>query len=265
MNKSITSRKWFYPLIFVGLAIISMLPAYTQIPYDPRSTQDVIISILSVSTSPYHAWGWVFHIAFLLLIVWIGLHRRSSGRVLASYMGINYLIIAAVQTNAFTEKYGFALQTGALISGVLLGILWLFVAVKGTSPAPLTNAPHWRWLLLPLALTVFWSPVRITGTLIQPNFDPLLLLTSPDFGLTYCFATPIFLFLLILFYPNVNYFAFRVTALNGLIYGLLNLTHWFNPNTVWMGVMHLPLLLISVIALLLPRPITRIESNQIAP
>ncbi|MCP5191404.1 MAG: hypothetical protein H6988_13590, partial [Pseudomonadales bacterium] len=79
------------------------------------------------------------------------------------------------------------------------------------------------------------------------------LLTSPDYGLTYCFVTPLFLFLLILFYPTVDEFAFRVTAFNGLLYGIYNLSHWFNPELVMMGVMHLPLLVLSLVALLLPR------------
>ncbi|HVP20926.1 MAG TPA: hypothetical protein VMS73_03595 [Anaerolineaceae bacterium] len=37
--------------------------------------------------------------------------------------------------------------------------------------------------------------------------------------------TPLFFFLLILVYPKVDSFAFRVTAFNGLLYGLFNLTH----------------------------------------
>lgn len=83
-------------------------------------------------------------------------------------------------------------------------------------------------------------------------FYPLLLLTSPDFGLAYCFATPVFMFLLILFYPNVNAFAFRISAFIGLLYGLFNLSHCFHPGMAWMGALHLPLLVISAVALFLP-------------
>jgi hypothetical protein len=46
----------------------------------------------------------------------------------------------------------------------------------------------------------------------------------------------------------VDRFALRVTAFNGLLYGLYNLTHWFNPDRVWMGVMHVPLLVLSSVA-----------------
>jgi drug/metabolite transporter superfamily protein YnfA len=229
-----------------------MLPPITQIPYDSRNTQDVITSILMVSVLPYRSWGWAFHVATVAVIVLALLHPTVAGRVMAAYFGVNYLLIAALQTNALTEKYGFAVQTGALIATALLGLRWLWVAWRDKLQASFRAVPAWRWILFPLALLVFWSPIALQGNKVVPNFDPLLLLTSPDYGLAYCFVTPVFLFLLILFYPSVDVLAFRATAFNGLLYGLYNLTHWFNPDMVWMGAMHVPLLVISLGALLMP-------------
>lgn len=51
--------------------------------------------------------------------------------------------------------------------------------------------------------------------------------------------------------------AFRVTAFNGLIYGFLNLTHWFAPGMIWMGVLHIPLLVIPLTALILSYRVSR--------
>jgi hypothetical protein len=250
--EKLTERKWFYPLVYVLLLIISMLPLITEIPYDPRDTQDVIINILMVSINPYRAWGWVFRVATLALVGLAAFRPQNAGRVVAAYFGINYLLIAALQTNAVTEKYGFALHTGAMVASAMLGIIWLVVAWRRKLVASFREVPAWRYLLLPLALLVFWSPLRVEGTAVMPDFNLLYLLTSPDYGLTYCFMTPVFLFLLILFYPKVDGFAFRVTAFNGLLYGLFNLTHWFSPDTRWLGVLHLPLLIIPLVALLLP-------------
>jgi hypothetical protein len=249
--RNLTSRRWFYPVIFALLLIIAMLPPVTQVPYDQRNTQDVIINILMVPILPYRSWGWVFHVATLAVVVLAVFRPQVAGRVMAAYFGVNYLLIAALQTNAVTERYGFAVQTGALVATALLGVLWLRVAWRDGLRASFEDVPAWRWSLLPLALLVFWSPVALEGDMVVPNFDPWLLLTSADYGLTYCFVTPVFLFLLILFYPGVDTFAFRVTAFNGLMYGLLNLTHWFNPDLVWMGVMHIPLLVIPLVALVL--------------
>ncbi len=255
------SKKWHLPLSYIVLVLISVLPPITQAPYNPRNTQDVIFSILSIAVQPYQAWGWVFHVATLFLVLFILWRPEKAGRVLAGYMGVNYMIIAALQTHATTVKYGFALQTGALVGTLVIGITWLVVAIKDGLRLSLNNVPRWSFLLLPLVLLVFWSPVKMQAGAILPNFDPRLLLTSVDYGLSYCFVTPLFLFLLTLFSNNFTTFAFRISAFNGLLYGIFNLTHWFNPNTVWMGVMHLPLLILSIVALALPY-LTRITREK---
>jgi hypothetical protein len=248
-GKDLTSRKWFYPVIYGALVVLSMLPPITEVAYDPRDTQDVIASILMAALAPYQSWGWAFHVATLALIALAIVRPQVAGRVLAAAMGVNYLLISALQSNAMTEKYGLAVQTGALVATALLGMLWLWVAWRDGLHVSFAGIPVWRWTLLPLALLVFWSPIGLEGSKVVPNLNPVLLLTSADYGLAYCFATPVYLFLLILFYPRVDRFAFRVTAFNGLLYGLYNLTHWFDPDRVWMGVMHVPLLVVSLVAL----------------
>ncbi len=217
-----------YPLVYFLLAFISFLPLYTERPYDPRQTQSVIFEILQVATQPYTAWGRVFHILTLAVIglsIW---KPAFGGRAIATYFGLNYLAIAAVQTSGVTPSYGFAVHTGALVADVLLGLLWLWVAWKDRLHLSFKDAPRWRWLLLPFALLVFWSP---------------------DYGLAYCLMTQVFVFLLILAWPQVDGFAFRVTAFNGLLYALFNLSHWAVPERIWLGVMHLPLLVMPMVAL----------------
>ncbi len=249
----LTERKWFYPLVYFLLVFISFLPLYTERPYDPRQTQQVILEILQVATQPYAAWGWVFHVLTLAAIGLALWKPQAGGRLLAAYFGLNYLVIAAVQTRGVTASYGFAVHTGALVADVLLGLLWLWVAWKGGLRMDWQAIPRWRWLLLPLALLTFWSPIGREGSRFVFDFDPLLLLTSPDYGLAYCFLTPVLLFLLILAWPQVDGFALRVTAFNAVLYGLFNQSAWASPDTAVMAVMHLPLLLLGLVALFLPR------------
>jgi hypothetical protein len=258
----LTSRKWFYPLVFFFLIVLSMWPPYTQIPYDPRNTQQVIMEILQVSILPYASWGWVLHLGTLVVIGLAIWKPGIGGRMMAAYFGLNYLLIAALQTNTTTTHYGFAVQTGALIASGLLGLLWLWVAWKDGLQISLKGIPAWRWFLLPLALLVFWSPIGMQGSRVVFDFNPRLLFTSPDYGLAYCFMTPVFLFLLILGYPKVDGFAFRVTAFNALLYGLFNLTHWFDPDRVVMGMMHLPMSLLDLLSLVMLRfsPCTNLQT-----
>ena len=250
-------RRWLYPIVYLLFVVICFLPVYAEKPYAPQDTQDVILNLLRVSIEPYKQFGPVFHIATLLIVALIVVFGNKMGRILAAYMGLDYLIIAIAQTMGMTEKYGFVIQTGSLITSVLLGITWIVVAVRGTLEPSYKNVPSLRYLLLPLALLAFWSPYN--GE-VQPYFNPVLLITSPDYGLTFCMTTPVFLFLLVLFYPKINAFAYRVTAFNGLLYGLLNMTHFFSPQLRWMGILHLPLLIISLCALLLPRASARARS-----
>ncbi|MDW8396784.1 MAG: hypothetical protein RMM31_11135, partial [Anaerolineae bacterium] len=242
-------RRWFYPLVFTLLVVIAFLPLYTERPYDPRDTQAVITAILMRSIQPYAAFGWTFHVLTIALLG-LALARPSlGGRALAAYFGLNHWIIAVLQTSAYTETYGFAVHTGALVACVLLGAVWLWVAVRGEFTLSLSASPRWRWGLLPLAMLAFWSPVAVEDGRAQPDFSPHLLLTSPEYGLAYCFVTPVLLFLAILAYPRVNRFALRVTAFNGLIYGVFNLRYWASPELEWMGVLHLPLLVLPLVAL----------------
>jgi len=242
-------HKWLYPVVYLLFVIITFLPLYAEIPYEPQNTQDVILSLLMVSIAPYKHLGLVFHVATLLIVALIAVFEERMGGILAAYIGIDYLVIAFAQAMGTTEKYGFVVHTGAFVASLVLGITWLVVAVRGTLKPSFRNIPPLRYLLLPLALLVFWSPLNDE---VQPYFDPVLLITSPDYGLTFCFTTPVFLFLLVLFYPKVDDFAYRITAFNGLLYGLFNLTHFFNPQLRWLGTLHLPLLVISLCALMLP-------------
>ena len=243
-------QRWLYPVVYSLFVIINFLPLYTQKPYAPQDTQDVILNLLMVSIDPYEQLGPVFHIATLLIAALIAVFEEKMGRILAAYMGINYLVIAFAQAMGTTEKYGFVIHTGSLITSILLGIAWVVAAFRGSLKPSYRVVPWWWYLLLPFALLAFWAPYNSE---VLPYFDPVLLITSPDYGLTFCFTTPVFLLLLILFYPKVGAFAYRITAFNGLLYGLFNVMHLFDPQLRWMGVLHIPLIVISLCALILPK------------
>ena len=245
-------RKWLFPVVCVLCVLISAIPPYAEKPFAPQDAQDVVISLLMVSVNPYRHLAPLFHIGTLLIVLLIAVFRKKMGRVLAAYVGLNYLVIALLPTMGTTEEYGFVIHWGALIMCVLLGLGWVVVAIRSQLEASCGNAPRFWYVFLPLAVLAFWSPYDVHGAQVKPCFDPALLLTSPDYGLTFCLTTPVLLFLFVLFYPEVNNLVYRSTAFNGVLYGLFNMTHFFDPKLCWMGVLHLPLLLISLYALILP-------------
>jgi hypothetical protein len=252
-SQVVKPRKWLYPVLYIAFIIISMLPLYTEKQYAPQDTQDVIIKLLMVVTTPFKAYAQIFHVLTLLMVALIAWRPAKMGRILAGYMGVNYLVLALVQTMGATAKYGFVVHTGGMALYVVLGLVWLIVAFRNELQVSFRSIPWQYFILLPLVLLAFWAPYTISVSGVRPDFSPVLLLTSPDYGLTFCFTTPYFLFMLILSYPHVNMLAYRITAFNGLIYAVFNLSHWFNPELRWMGVLHLPLLILSLYALILPQ------------
>ena len=50
---------------------------------------------------------------------------------------------------------------------------------------------------------------------------------------------------------------YRITAIIGVIIGLYNMMNFFNPHTVWLGVVHVPLLTISLYCAILSYKVNR--------
>lgn len=248
VNAAPRAKTWHLVAVLVALFLVNLIPPYAERPYAPEDTQSVVIELLMVSVTPFERLAVVLHLATLLIVALIALNRGRMGQVLAGYMGLNYLLIGAIQSMGRTASYGFVVHSGELATCAVLGLSWLTVASRNGLQASFKGVPAWRWALLPLALLAFWSPADALG---RPDLSPLLLLTSPGYGLTLCFTTPVFLFLLILLHPNVSRIAFLATAFTGLLYGLLNMTHFAFPERRWMGVLHLPLLVLATVALVL--------------
>lgn len=180
---------WKYTLVYIFLFLINMLPMITEKPYQPQDTQDVIINLLMVSILPYQAYGPIFHIATLLLVFAILWKPGRLGRLMAGYIGFNYIVIAVAQTMGQTEKYGFVIHLSALLTMLILGLTWLAVAFRNDIQPIFKKPSLFEYGLIALALLAFWGPYNEVDGTILPHFNPLLLLTGPDYGLTSLCAT----------------------------------------------------------------------------
>jgi hypothetical protein len=74
-----------------------------------------------------------------------------------------------------------------------------------------------------------------------------------DAGLTFCMMTPVVLAVLTLFHPTVNPAVLRVSSFVGMLLGAVNMIVWFGLESWgwWMGVLHIPLVVISIYAFVL--------------
>jgi len=254
MKKKIIDRRYLYLCVYLFFILLSFLPPISTRPYDPQEIPDVIFQVLQNAITPnLHWWGWFFHLGTVITILFIAFELRGKETWFSIFFGFNYLVIACVQATARTPDYGSVVLTGTLLMNLLLGLMWISVIGSHKLKVSFRAVPRWKWYLLPFALLVFWSPLKINGSRVIADFSLLKLLASPDYGLSYCFMTPVLLYFLILFHPAVPKFALRVTAFNGILYGIYNLTHWASPDTIWLGVLHIPLLLFSIFGLVLSR------------
>jgi hypothetical protein len=246
----ISERKWFYPLSYFLLIILnSIVPHCTSKGYSWEDSGEVVQSVLSVSLKPYLPLAPIFHIITVGLLIAIWRYGNRVRRIFSLYVGANYIFIALAQGIGTTEKYGLVVMTGGVISFILIGVLWIWEAAMPKNDLTFKKLPPIRYWPVPLAFLAFWFPI---GKDLGPNFDPTLVLTSP-YGLAYCLTTPLIVCLLTLFYPGVNEPVYKITSFVGVIYGLWNMLSLFDPHTRWLGILHFPLLFISIYALVLPR------------
>ena len=133
----------------------------------------------------------------------------------------------------------------------LVATTWTWEVVVGKNDFSRIRQPYWKFFILTVAIFAFWLPISPkTG---GPDFKFLYFLTSGS-ALTFCLMTPVFLAVLIFFYPNVNQITIRVTGLVGTAIGLVNVIPKLilrQYSTWWDGFLHLPLLLLSILGMVL--------------
>jgi hypothetical protein len=239
-------KKWWFYLIILLLFFI--IPSYTQKWASYQETQNVIKEVL---TNPliysFTSLFWVSKALFMLLVLLIIFQGKRMPRAFATIIAVFYTGIAIFQNTAQTSTYGLAIISGNVLLMLIVAASWIIEAINPKSDfAPVKVPPSKLWVL-PLAALAFWFPVDASGS--SPQFT-LANLVSNGSMLTYCMITPVVLAILILFHPRVNQTTMRVTSYVGIMFGVTNEVEWFvlNPSMWWMGIMHIPLITISIYA-----------------
>lgn len=246
----IVTRKWWF---FAIVVVIQFLPPVTSYRYDPSRTSEVIGNILG------HAYaygpGWralypVFDSLAILMLIGVFWVRNRWGRIFAAYAGVSYVIFAFIQNMADIPGQGHGIVTNNVVMFLCVALVWLLEAGAGrTDFQGMIFKPSRSWVIFP-ALMAFWYP--LDWRTFMPDFRLSHLLFGPS-GVTFCLMTPMFLAVLILCYPRSNVVTLRVTGIFGVIIAIYNLMFMVMQmdRLWWYGVLHLPLLLISLYGLVL--------------
>lgn len=252
------TRRWYF-LVF--LVVLQFVPPYTE-RGSVRGEDVGRFIFLVLSKAP----AMTFESLFLpLKLLPIGVFvlalilKRRVFRVLAAISFCYFLFLALFQNMAQTEEYGLSIVTSNVFSVALLAFSWMLEAwVHRTHPRLSLRGTH--LILLAIALFALWYPVDLPS--FRPDFRAGFF--SNPAGLFVCMVIPLYLTMLLWAVPEVNFVTLRVTGYVGAILGFWNALNNFLvfPQLLWWnGVLHLPLLGISLYAVFVsfraePRAIT---------
>ena len=244
-----TTRKIWFFILFI---LISLTPPITKEGYSIKETGIVIFHILRSAfikdLSPVYP---VFKIIPTILIIALILFKNRVRRIFNLYAGVSYFLFSIVQGVGITHKYGFGIVTGNVIGMLIVSMCWFWETLidKGDlTPSKISPLKYW---VAPLAFLAFWYPVN--PETLKPDFNPVYLFVNST-GLAFCTMTPIYIGILSIYYPKVNLITLRITSLMGVIIGFWNILTNFviNPHLLWWnGILHLPLVFISIYGLVL--------------
>lgn len=244
------THKWWFLVLFILIGTIT--PPIVTKGFDPAKIGEIIDYILRHALinhcSPLYP---VFKIIPVILVFALILLGNRISRIFSLYGGITYLLFAVLQSIAITDKYGFGVVTGNFILMILVAIFWFWEASVNKNNFTPQKLPVIRYWVVPLAFLAFWGPINFES--MQPDFSLVYLFTNAA-GLAFCMMTPVYLGILTLYYPKVNIATLRATSLLGVIIGFWNMVVSFliKPDILWWnGVLHLPLVFISIYALIL--------------
>jgi len=252
------TRKWWFILFIV---LLFFLPAYSQMPVSGPNSMDLVFAVLSGALiNKLTLLNPLFKIAPLLIIAGLFIGGNRFRRAFNIYATLAYFLYALLQNAAITEQYGIVILTGNLIGIFLVGLTWLREVLLEQNDFSVSSLSLSRWWVMPLAFFAFWMPLNYET--LRPDFNLLNIITN-DAGLAFCMMTPVYLSVLILFYPQVNPVTLRVTALAGSVIGFFNLVAVILDlsSNWWLGVNHLPLMVISLYALILSLRIPRSDAQ----
>jgi hypothetical protein len=252
------TRKWWLYILFL---LLFFLPSYAEQSYDPRQSSDLVGEVLSnpiINTSPIL--GPVAKLIPIILIAAVFISGNKARRLFNFYVAILYIAIALFQNSAITESHGLVVLTGNLMLILVVSLVWIWEVAAERNDFSTRKIPLWKWWVAPVVLLPFLAPVNSTS--LSPDFNLAGMLTNSS-GLTYCFMTPVILAVLSLFHPTVNLPVLRVSSYVGILFGAINMLMWFvmEPLGWWMGVLHIPLVVLSIYTFMLSLRINKRESS----
>lgn len=248
LKKPLAHTIWFK----IILVFILFVPSYSQIAYDPVHTSSVIAAVLSHPLIISVDWLLpLTKIALLLATIIPFSYKRNSARIFLGYYAVILLIVGFFQNMAITKDYGFVWMIGNTVIQLVVMSFCIYDVIKRKTvfnPDLINKSRLWIGTLMLLA---FLMPYAVTDSNTITPALPLTIFHN-EAGVTYCMITPVIIGVLLLFSKGVHKPTLSIISFVGLMFGILNMFTWFisQNQSWWMGVLHLPLLILSFYGLI---------------
>ena len=238
--KGYTKKWWFFALLLLAQSVL--MPIVSR-NFEPQDIDRMVI--VTLGNAPQGHLGnlnIVFQSLSLLMFILLFVFKNRVRTLFNAYVSVSYLTFAFIQNIAVTEQYGFSVVTVNLVMFLFVAYVWIRETLH---PENNYNFSGFKWKyawMIVLALFAYWCPFTHQG---QPDLNPLHFFTN-NTATAFCLTTPAFLTILTLNLPKVNIVTYRITAIIGFVIGIYNMFNFFNPHTVWLGFVHIPLVSISL-------------------
>lgn len=240
-------RWWLLPLLFLP----QLIPPYASHGYAiaewPAVNQFIITHPIKTFLPTVYPF---FKIIPLILLTGIFLNKKVAEKLFIGWVALVYVLAAFLQSVSINSRLGIAICTGNLIIFVFLAVIWAREALRPAERFSIPGQSLRNFWPLAIALLAFWYPVN--PQVLQPDFNPIYMVTSGA-GLSFCLSTPLFLSVFLVKYPFISPPVIACTAFVGFFMGVSNLVlEWaIIPSYWWIGVLHLPLVIISAFCLII--------------
>lgn len=251
------SRKWWFFVILLSAQSI-LLPIVSR-NFDPQNIPGIISATLGNAVQCHLGnLNILFQSLSVLMLVLLIVLKNKVRTLFNAYVAVSYIAFAFIQNIAVTEQYGFSVVTINFAMFLFVAYVWIREVFRPENEYDFKPF-QWKyvWMII-MALFAFYCPFNNHGEL---DWNLAHFFTR-NTATAFCLTTPLFLTILTLNLPRVNIVTYRVTAIIGVIIGLYNMMNFFNPHTVYLGVVHLPLVSISLYCAILSYKVKSNASNQ---
>ena len=239
-----------YLWLYITLILANFIPIYTELPFESYNYGKLIPEILSNPIIYQFNFLYIFSkIIIVLLFLLPIILKNSFRRIFSIISAVMLFFIILFQNMSGQTSYGFTILFSNIAIQLIIVIAFIVEIVKPKIDFSNIKLKWWNIITIILAFFAFWMPAR--GGKIYFN---VLDLISNEACLTFCMIIPIIISILLM-YENKNIRLIKIISIIGIYYGILNQITWFilNREYWWMGIVHLPLLINSIIGFIITK------------